>query len=68
MADALAVGTKLNGKHLNGKQLNGHLSGDGGQISTRKTMSGRPGIFAGARGNPKSKQESKQAPDGRASA
>jgi uncharacterized protein len=61
-------GTKLNGKHLNGKHLNGHLSGDGGQISTRKTMSVRPGIFARARGNPKDKQESKQARDGRASA
>jgi hypothetical protein len=59
-------GAKLNGKRLNGKQLNGHLSGDGGQISTRKTMSVRPGIFARARGNPKDKQEGKQARDGRA--
>jgi hypothetical protein len=31
-------------------------------------MSVRPGIFAGARGNPQRKQESKQARDSRASA
>ena len=57
-------GVKLNGKHLNRQ----HLSGDGGQISTRKTMSVRPGIFTRARGTPKDKQESKQARDNRASA
>jgi hypothetical protein len=57
-------GVKLNGKHLNGKYLNG----DGGQISTRKAMSVRPGIFRGARDNPNGKQESRRARDGRASA
>ena len=57
-----------NGAKLNGKHLNRHLNGDGGQINTRKAMSVRPGIFATTRGNPKGKQESKQARASRASA
>jgi hypothetical protein len=57
-----ANGVKLNGQHLNGQ----HLNGDGGQISTRKAMSVRPGIFTRASGNASSKQERKPARDGRA--
>lgn len=56
-----ANGVKLNGQHLNGQ----HVNGDGGQISTRKAMSVRPGIFTRASGNA-SKQKSKPARDSRA--
>ena len=64
--EPLQTGAKMNG-HSNGVKLNGnYLNGDGGQISTRKAMSVRPGIFTRARDNPKGKRESKQARDGRA--
>ena len=69
-----ANGVKLNGKHLNGKDANGthlngkYLSDDGGQISTRKAMSVRSGIFSGTSGDSQGKQESKQVRDSRASA
>jgi hypothetical protein len=57
-----ANGVKLNGQHLDGQ----HVNGDGGQISTRKAMSVRPGIFTRASGNASSKQERKPARDSRA--